>query len=65
MFVGLLILVVGVVFLLQNLGYISGGVWEIIWPSIIIIVGLSMIFRSRKPNLTVFAKKKRNKKVSS
>jgi len=47
MFVGLMVLLVGIVFLLQNLGYISGNVWGIIWPAIIIIVGLSMIMRPK------------------
>lgn len=47
MYLGLLVSVVGVVFLLQNLGYIGGNAWNIIWPAIIIVVGLSMIFRSK------------------
>ena len=58
MFVGLLVLVVGVVFLLQNLGYISGSVWNIVWPAIIIVVGLSMIFRGRIRR-SVFDQKKK------
>jgi len=57
MFIGILVLVVGVVFLLQNLGYISGSVWDIIWPAIVIVVGLSMIFRGRVRG-SVFQKKK-------
>ncbi len=57
MFIGILVLAVGVVFLLQNLGYISGSVWNIVWPAIIIVVGLSMIFRGRVRR-NVFQKKK-------
>jgi len=57
MFIGILVLVVGVVFLLQNIGYISGSVWDIIWPAIVIVVGLSMIFRGRVRG-SVFQKKK-------
>jgi len=57
MFVGALILLVGLVFLLQNLGYISGSVWDVIWPSIVIIAGLSMIFRGKRPT-RIFEKKK-------
>lgn len=52
MFVGLMVLIVGIVFLLQNLGYIGGNVWNIIWPAIIIIVGLSMVM---KPKLAQFS----------
>jgi uncharacterized membrane protein HdeD (DUF308 family) len=58
MFLGLLVLVVGVVFLMQNLGYISGSVWEILWPSFLIIAGLLMIFRQKDSCLGVFKKKK-------
>jgi len=58
MFLGLMVLVVGIVFLMQNLGYISGGVWEILWPSFLIITGLVMIFRQKDSCLNVFKKKK-------
>lgn len=47
MYLGLLVLLVGVLFLLQNLGYISGSVWDLVWPAIIIIAGLAMVFRSK------------------
>ena len=43
MIFGIALVVVGAVFLLQNLGYISASAWGIIWPVIIIAVGLSMI----------------------
>jgi hypothetical protein len=58
MFLGLMILVVGIVFLMQNLGYISGSVWEILWPSFLIITGLVMIFRQKDSYLNVFRKNK-------
>ena len=35
----------GVLLLLQNLNYISFSVWNLIWPTIIILVGLSILFR--------------------
>src|SRR5690349_2251079 len=38
---GLIIGGVGTVFLLNNLGYIYGNVWEYIWPAVLIAVGLS------------------------
>jgi len=47
MFLGLLVFVVGVIFLFQNLGYIGGNVWNIIWPALVIVVGLSMIMRPK------------------
>lgn len=48
MYLGLAILVAGVLFLLKNLGYISSNVWDIIWPSLVVILGLAMIFRQKK-----------------
>lgn len=48
MYVGLAVLVAGVLFLLKNLGYISSNVWDIIWPCLVVILGLAMIFRQKK-----------------
>ncbi|PIU24309.1 hypothetical protein COT12_01700 [Candidatus Berkelbacteria bacterium CG08_land_8_20_14_0_20_39_8] len=47
MFIGLGVLLVGIIFLLQNLGYIGGNVWQIIWPAIIIIAGLLIVFKPK------------------
>jgi hypothetical protein len=43
MFVPFFLIALGVVFLLKNLGVISGDVWEVLWPLILIALGLSMI----------------------
>ncbi len=48
MFVGISIVAIGVIFLLQNLGLISINVWQIIWPILIVILGLSMMYRTEK-----------------
>lgn len=40
----LVVLGLGVFFLLRNLGYINISIWQILWPSILIIIGLSIIF---------------------
>jgi len=34
---GSILIIIGIVFLLQNLGYISEGAWSTIWPAILII----------------------------
>jgi len=47
MFVGLILLVIGAVFLLRNLGYISATSWSIIWPAILIIIGLGVLLKRR------------------
>lgn len=48
MFFGLIIIVIGLVFLLKNLGIISNEVWPIIWPSLIMIVGLKFVCKRKK-----------------
>jgi len=44
---GLLTILVGVVFLLKNLGYITAVDWGIVWPIIFIYIGITMITRDR------------------
>jgi hypothetical protein len=42
---GLIIGGIGTVFLLRNLGYIYGNIWEYLWPGILIAVGLSILVK--------------------
>jgi hypothetical protein len=42
---GIIVVLVGIVFLLQSLGIIAGISWDIIWPTLIILLGLMMIKR--------------------
>jgi hypothetical protein len=44
MFVGLLLVLLGILLLMQQLDIIRGGVWDYFWPAAIIAVGISMIF---------------------
>lgn len=44
---GIIILLIGVAFLLQNLGIITANFWQILWPLFIILIGLSIIFRRK------------------
>jgi len=51
---GLIIGGIGTVFLLRNLGYIYGNIWQYIWPGILIAVGLSILVKhleGRDPSL--------------
>ena len=41
--IGLIVLLVGVLFLLHNLGLIPAITWGIVWPVIIILIGISMM----------------------
>lgn len=43
MFFGIFLVVVGLVFLGQNLGFISAGVWDILWPVLIVALGVSLL----------------------
>jgi len=33
------------VFLLKNMGYIATDAWTIVWPVLLIVVGLGLLFR--------------------
>jgi len=47
MLFGIMVLLVGLMFLLQNLGVIQGSVWAVFWPVLLIVFGLG-IMASRK-----------------
>ena len=42
---GLIIGGLGTIFLLRNLGYIYGDIWQYIWPGVLIAVGLSILVK--------------------
>lgn len=44
---GLIILIIGILFLLKNLGLISGSVWNIFWPLLITAIGLGLMLKKR------------------
>ncbi len=45
MFFGVVVLLVGIVFLLQNLGLIEGSAWNVVWPIIIILFGITILIK--------------------
>lgn len=47
MLFGIIILVIGVIFLLQNLGLFTASIWAIFWPVLLIVIGLAVIFRRK------------------
>jgi len=47
MIFGFILIIIGSVFLLQNLGYISEGAWSIIWPAVLIVIGLGIILKRK------------------
>ena len=48
MFVGIVVLALGVLFLLRNLGVISGDIWDFLWPIAVIALGISILFKKRR-----------------
>lgn len=46
---GFLLVILGVIFLLKNLGFISENVWGILWPAFLIVAGLNLIIRKNYP----------------
>ncbi|MFA4937109.1 MAG: DUF5668 domain-containing protein [Patescibacteria group bacterium] len=47
MFGAFLLIILGLVFLFKNLGFISGDAWGIIWPLLIIALGVSLVSKKR------------------
>ncbi len=41
------LIVLGAVFLLKNLGIMPGIQWEIVWPIVLIVLGISLLFKKR------------------
>ncbi len=48
MFFGLALVIVGVIFLLEKFGIVSGSIWGYVWPSLIILLGLFMVLGKRR-----------------
>ena len=39
MLLALIFILLGVIFLLKNLGIITTGIWGLIWPTLLILIG--------------------------
>lgn len=48
MFVGLVLVAIGAIALLVQLGVLPGSIWSYAWPVILIIIGLAFIIRRRR-----------------
>lgn len=44
---GLVLIIIGIAFLLKNLGVISSSAWGFIWPALLVALGLWFIARGR------------------
>lgn len=45
---GLVLIAIGVLFLLKNIGVLEGIDWGIIWPLAIIAIGLNLFLKKRQ-----------------
>lgn len=50
MFWGTILVVIGLVALLKNLGFITVDVWEVVWPVLLIMLGVSLLAKKRGLN---------------
>ncbi len=48
MFLGIMLLLMGILMLLQKFGMLHGAWWNYFWPAAIIALGLSLIFKHNK-----------------
>jgi len=49
MFFPVLVIIVGIVWLLNNLGIVSTDIWSIILPAAVILAGISMLTKKNCP----------------
>ena len=53
MFVGILLLILGVLLLLEQLGIINTSAWGLIWPIALIALGASMVFKDKNKSKNI------------
>ncbi len=48
MIFGVILVAIGIIFLLQNLNIITGDAWKIIWPIVVILIGIGFVLGRRR-----------------
>ena len=51
MFWGSILVVIGLAALLKNLGLITADIWDVIWPVLLIVLGVSFLTKRRGRHL--------------
>jgi hypothetical protein len=41
------LIIVGAIFLLKNLGLLMAVNWDIVWPIVLIVIGILMLYKKR------------------
>ena len=49
MFFGVLLIIMGILMFLDRIGVLHGDMWNYFWPTVIIAIGISMIFKDKRP----------------
>jgi len=44
---GIALIILGAIFLLKNLGILAGVQWDIIWPIVVIAIGIAMVAKKK------------------
>ena len=44
LFLSLILILIGTLFLLRNLGLLPVEIWPVLWPSLLILLGIYLIF---------------------
>ncbi len=63
MFFGWLLILIGLIFLLKQLGVLSGSAWGVIWPALLIVWGLVVLTRKGKGGCWCCGSGKQEKKI--
>ena len=45
MLIGIFLICLGLLFLMDNLGFIQGKIWDYVWPVFFIVLGASLILK--------------------
>ena len=45
--IGIAFVIIGALFLMKNLGLIQGIAWDIVWPLILVVLGISLIIKKK------------------
>ncbi|MDD5127101.1 MAG: DUF5668 domain-containing protein [Dehalococcoidales bacterium] len=48
MFIGLALLIIGIAALLVKAGVLPGSIWDYVWPALLILLGLTIIFGRKR-----------------
>lgn len=48
MWIGIFLVIMGLLYLLHNMGIIYGNIWEWAWPILLICLGIGIIFKPKR-----------------